>query len=245
MGVPRFHVSGALSPGGQAEFDDEQAHQARSVLRLRPGDAVVVFDGSGAEGKAVVTTMTRGVVAYEVQSVERPEREPPLRLRVGLALLRGERFDMAVQKLTEIGVDRITPLAADRSVVSFPDAADWERRAARLERIAREAAEQSERVSLPIIDAPLTLGALLRDGPVACLVERDDALPAGALGLGRAMTIAVGPEGGWSPAERSLMLTQGAGQMSLGRLILRSETAAIVAAGTLLQRAWHELNGTR
>jgi 16S rRNA (uracil1498-N3)-methyltransferase len=185
--------------------------------------------------------MKKDAVGYEVRSISTPEREPTLNLRVGLALLRGERFDLAVQKLTEIGVARITPLAADRCVVSFPVAADWERRADRLLRVAREASEQSERVTIPRIDAPLSLAAFLGTGQTICLVERAEAPPLAALPLQNAMSLAIGPEGGWSANERAAMGEAQAIEAGLGRLILRAETAAIVSAGTLLQRAWHEL----
>lgn len=241
MSLPRFFVETPLDLGAAACLDPEQSRQVRSTLRLRPGDEIVVFDGSGAEGVAALTAIQKESVAYEVRAIEHPQREPVLRLRVGLALLRGERFDLAVQKLTELGVSRITPLTAERCVVSFPVAADWERRAGRLLRVAREAAEQSERVTVPLLDAPITPAALLQDGPLISLVERADATPLSAVALAGQLTIAIGPEGGWAPRELAQFRAAQVNEASLGRLILRAETAAIVAAGTLLQRGWHEL----
>ncbi len=237
MTIPRFFVDTPPATGVEGQLDAEQSRQARSTLRLRPGAQIVVLDGSGAEAVATITGLRKEAVSWRVDSVSHPARQPPIRLRVALALLRGERFDWAVQKLTEVGVERITPLAAERCVVSFPVAADWARRADRLNRVIREAAEQSERVTLPRLDSPVSLPQLLDQGPTVVLVERADAAPIATLPLTADLTLAVGPEGGWSPGELR-MIAERAKAAALGRLILRAETAAIVAAGTIIQCAW-------
>jgi 16S rRNA (uracil1498-N3)-methyltransferase len=170
--------------------------------------------------------------------VEQPDREPPLQLTVGLALLKGDRFEVAVQKLTELGVTRIAPLLTERSVVSFDDVRGWRKRGERYQRIAREAAEQSERVTLPVIAEPATLADFLRQQPVNVLLERAESALIATITPGPEAAIAIGPEGGWSDAEQRLIALEAAGTASMGRLILRAETAAIVAAGTLIQRAW-------
>lgn len=240
MTTPRFFVQSPVAVGQAAALDPEQTRQVRNTLRMRTGDALVVFDGSGREGHAQVSSMRKDSVEYTVIRVDTPRREPPLALDVALAVLRGERFELAVQKLTEVGVRSIIPLLTERTVVSFEAAADWERRAARLQRIAREAAEQSERVTLPHIAAPLPLPELLTRRAITCLVERDTAPPLASIPLAEVTTIAIGPEGGWSPRERALVRAADVQIASMGSLVLRAETAAIVAAGTLLQRAWHE-----
>lgn len=228
-----------LSTGATGMLGDEQVRQLRSVLRLSVGDEIVVFDGSGAEARATIATLDRSSGSFQIEAVHNPRREPGIGLTVGLALLRGERFEIAVQKLTEIGVRRITPLSADRCVVSYSDAREWAKRASRLERIAREAAEQSERVTLPKLDSPVTVAEFLeRERGVIALIERADAVRLHDLPSDSSVTIAVGPEGGWSDAEINLLAASGVTAASLGSLILRAETAAIVAAGTIIQAAW-------
>lgn len=208
------------------------------MLRLAIGDKIILFNGTGVEATARITSATRHEFGYEVTSVDRPDRQPPIQLTVGLALLKGDRFEIAVQKLTELGVTQIVPLLTERSVVSFDDARGWLKRAERYARIAREAAEQSERVTLPTLTKPTTLGTFLHDHAVTVLLERDEAIPICDLEPGPTMAIAIGPEGGWSEREQILIVRDAAGTTSLGRLILRAETAAIVAAGALVQQAW-------
>jgi 16S rRNA (uracil1498-N3)-methyltransferase len=238
MPSPRYYVSDDLRSGATGQLSADQARQSRSVLRLRPGAALTLFNGTGVEAAATLTALDARDATYEVRSVLRPEREPPVALTIGLAWLRGEHFDLAVQKLTELGVVNITPLAAERCVVSYEAAADWEKRRARLERIAREAAEQSERVTLPNIEPPSAVEAFLeRRSPIA-LVERTSAAPLASLTFAPELALAIGPEGGWTERETRAIERGAAGVASLGRLIYRAETAAIVAAGVVIQAAW-------
>jgi 16S rRNA (uracil1498-N3)-methyltransferase len=238
--LPRFYVRYALQAGAIGALTPDQTRQARSVLRLGAGSRVALFDGSGVEAIARILVPLQAGATWEVESVTRPLREPPLRLTVGLALLRGERFEVALQKLTELGVTRICPLSAERSVVSFDVACAWERKLERFQRIVQQAAEQSERVTIPSIDAPVPLGEFLQTQPAVVLVERGTHPSLAGVPLLPSMALAVGPEGGWSERELQSIARDAAGTASLGRLILRAETAAIVAAGTLIQRAWAE-----
>lgn len=238
MATPRFYVPDALAPGCEGVLDAGQSRQARSVLRLSAGDLLTLFNGTGIEATARVVTPAKSGVPFIVESVDSPEREPPVSLTVGLAVLKGDRFEVALQKLTELGVSRIVPLLTERSVVSFDDARGWLKRAERYARISREAAEQSERVILPEIAKPTALAEFLHQQPVIVLLERAASVPIGDITPGEAAAIAVGPEGGWSEREQQLIAETAAGTASLGRLILRAETAAIVAAGTLIQRSW-------
>jgi 16S rRNA (uracil1498-N3)-methyltransferase len=236
--APRFFVDTALSPGAEGTLTPEQSRKVRSVLRLSAGSRLLLCDGTGKEAVARVVSLHGTSVVWHADEVEEPDREPPLDLTVGLALLRGERFDLAVQKLTELGVRRIVPLRADRCVVSLEVARAIQTRVDRYRRIGREAAEQAERVTLPVIDLPQTLDTFLSDWPVTVLVERTDASPLSQLQVGEAFALAIGPEGGWSDRELTRIAANAHGTASLGRLILRAETAAIVAAGALVQQSW-------
>jgi 16S rRNA (uracil1498-N3)-methyltransferase len=238
MTLARFHVPLDLYPGARGALDERQTQQVRSVLRLRVGASFVVFDGSGVEGTATLTTLKQSGAQFEVTAVEEPDREPPLALTVGLALLRGDHFEIAVQKLTELGVRRLVPLAAERCVVSYDVPASWEKRADRYRRIVREAAEQSERVTLLDIATPLSPAAFFERERAIALVERSDAPSISVVPLAVELAIAIGPEGGWAPAELRSIERAAGGSAALGQLILRAETAAVAAAATLLQRAW-------
>jgi 16S rRNA (uracil1498-N3)-methyltransferase len=238
MPSPRFYVPDALASESTIELTAEQARQLRTVLRLRPGDALTLFDGSGREAGATLTQLTGTSATASVISVTRPLREPGLRLTIGLALIKPAAFELAVQKLTELGLARIVPLITDRAVVSYRDARDWERRAVRLERILREAAEQAERVTLPELAAPMRLPDLLDRQPVVALVERSDAEPLRRIPFVADTALAIGPEGGWSPAERVLLEQRAWAAASLGNLILRAETAAIAAATIILHESY-------
>lgn len=236
MATPRLYVPGPLAQGEIIELALDQARQLRTVLRLRTGTGLCLFDGSGVEASATLIRLESSAAAAEVIGLTRPQREPALRLTVALALLKPAAFELAVQKLTELGVARIVPLATEHAVVSYRDARDWERRAIRLERILREAAEQSERVTLPVLAPPMRLAKLLEQHPVVALVERGPARPLQQIDLGADAVLTVGPEGGWSPAERGLLQQRAATLASLGGLILRAETAAIAATAIALHR---------
>jgi 16S rRNA (uracil1498-N3)-methyltransferase len=207
------------------ELDGQDRHHFERVLRLRPGQVVTVADGTGAW--RCCTWRDGGDLEPAGEMVRAPTLLPPV--TVGLAVTKGERFDWAVQKLTELGVDRIVALVAARSVVRL-DGEAASRRVLRWRRVAREAAVQSRRVTLPEVDGILPVTGVaagveggLRPGGTAL------ADPGGQPPSLQRPTVLVGPEGGWSPEE----LASGLATVGLGSTVLRAETAA-VAAGVLL-----------
>lgn len=235
MALHRFFVESALEPDGAGTLTAEQARQIRSVLRLREGDSVVLFDGSGVEASARLTVIRSAGAEFQITGISRPLREPSLAVTVGLALLRGERFEIALQKLTELGVRRIVPLAADHCVVTYRKPGEWEKKAVRFRRIIVEALEQSERVTDTVLDSPTSLDAFLNQHTATVLTERSDARPLALHRFKEEAALAIGPEGGWSARERKLIAEHGT-EASLGGLILRAETAAIVAAAIVIQQ---------
>jgi 16S rRNA (uracil1498-N3)-methyltransferase len=238
MSSPRFYVPGPLNPGAVGSLTQAQSRQISQVLRMQAGQRFALFDGTGVEAEASIVEVGSGVTSFEVLAVAHPDRSPPIRLTVGLAALRGDRFEVAVQKLTELGVQRIVPLSTDRSVISFNDARAWERRLHRLQRIVVEAAEQCERVTIPDVVNPATVAEFLSQEPVIALVERTSSSMLLDIDPGTTAAIAIGPEGGWSRDELAAIENEAFATASLGRLILRAETAAIVAAGTMIQQSW-------
>jgi 16S rRNA (uracil1498-N3)-methyltransferase len=228
----------------------EEARHLRDVLRLKPGDEAFVFDGEGREYRCRVAEQTRDGALLEIEEEVAAERpESPLRLTLGVALLKGEKFDLVVQKATELGVARIVPVAAKLSDVRIKDVSDAARRVARWKRIALEALKQSGRARLPEVIGPTAFAALVEssgpnEGCRLVFSERDGRgllETAGQWPEGCAMVTAlIGPEGGWADEELAHAKACGWSIVTLGGRRLRAETAAIAAA-TLLQHLFGDL----
>ena len=200
-------------------LDETDRHHLERVLRLRPGEVVTVADGAGRWRRC--TWEPGGGLDPAGEVVAEGPPHPPV--TVGFALVKGDH-DWVVQKLTEAGVDRIAPFLAARSVVRW-DGEKAARNAHRWRRVAREAAMQSRRAWLPVVEdvVPFAQAVAARAEEVA-LAE-----PGGApVSLGRPAVL-VGPEGGWAPAE----LGTGLPTVGLGPTVLRTETAALVTAALL------------
>jgi len=207
-------------------LDDDAAHHLSRVLRLRPGAEVCATDGAGRWRRCRLASGASLAVDGEVHQVAAP-RYP---VTVGFALVKGAKPELVVQKLTELGIDRIVPFAAQRSVVRWdPDRAT--KQLARMRRVSREACAQSRRLWLPEVTELSSLSTLLESGAVVA-----DA--GGRPLVGSDRVVAVGPEGGWAESELEHPVRgDGAGRLvdrvGLGEHVLRAETAAITA-GVLL-----------
>lgn len=226
----RFFVETALQIGEEVALPADKARQIKSVLRLRPGDEVALFNGDGNDYTARLIGSPGGGLVEIVGS--RPARSSgPPELSLALALIKADKFDWVVQKATELGVVRFIPLESANAVVSLRvDRA--RQRLDRWRRIAIEAAEQSGRATIPVFEPVTTFDRLLEQESISdavMLSERETARRLDqivAADLTR-LTLLVGPEGGFSPGEVE-SFTQAAGRtVTLGPLILRSETAAI------------------
>jgi 16S rRNA (uracil1498-N3)-methyltransferase len=225
--------------GDAVEVSGDEGHHAVAVRRLRVGESVVVTDGLGARVVGAVTETGKRlfvVVADSVESVPRPEP----RVVVVQALPKGDRGELAVEMLTEVGVDRIVPWAASRSVAVWKGARAAKSHA-RWVSTAREAAKQSRRAWLPEVD-PLagteTVAALLAEADVALVLHEDGAGLLGDLTVPASGTIAlvVGPEGGLAPEELETFAAAGAHVVRLGDEVLRTSTAGVAAVAALLAR---------
>jgi 16S rRNA (uracil1498-N3)-methyltransferase len=197
-------------------LEDPDRHHIDQVLRVRTGDEITVTDGEGRWRVCRFGNRLDPVGPIETEPAPDPE------ITIAFALVKGERPELVVQKLTEIGVDRIVPFVADRTVVRW-DADKRRRNATRLAVVAREAAMQSRRTRLPVIE-PVAEFADLSARLGAARADRGGAAPS----LARPMLL-IGPEGGWSDDERAAMPES----VGLGPTVLRAETAAIVAAAAL------------
>ena len=202
-------------------FSAAEMHHLTRVLRLRSDDRITLGDGVGRWRVAKVGLQDDSLGPVRTISAPNPA------LRVGFALLKGDRNEWVVQKLTELGVDSIIPLVTSRSVVRW-DRDRSARNHDRLTKVAREASMQCRRVWLPEVVAPTTIGELVAQpsGPTTVTLAEPGGRPPSL----ERPTILVGPEGGWTPDELALDVPR----VGLGPTILRAETAAVVAATLLV-----------
>ena len=222
----RFLLDSPLAEPGEYRLNRLESHHAVNVLRHRAGDVVVVFDGTGAYADAVIEDANKNGVRVSVAEIFTEERLP-LHLTIATAMPKGKRWQVLVEKCTELGVDRIIPLLSERSVVKGEgDVHKWRRWAV-------EAAKQSRRAQIPEVIEPLRLDETLvtAKSEAALLFIAD---PQGETpqtyrsvlkDVSRAMVI-IGPEGGLSERELDLCRKFGAKTVCLSPFTLRIETAA-------------------
>jgi 16S rRNA (uracil1498-N3)-methyltransferase len=232
----RFYLVDPLHTGLELTLPEHISRQITSVLRLKPGDDIRLFNADGSEYIAKLFDVRREAVGVSVLRCEPGIALPPPRLTVALALIKHERFEWALQKLTELGVDRIVPLTTERTVLSFR-VDRGAQRFARWQRIVVEAAEQSGRVRLPEIDDVVNLADLLSAHPeeqAILLWEDEQSVELPELFEPRPTLVVIGPEGGFSASEVAQAREMGCCTASLGPLTLRTETAAVAAASLML-----------
>jgi 16S rRNA (uracil1498-N3)-methyltransferase len=237
------YVDAPLAVGTRVTLEGGAARHVTRVLRLRVGEALTLFNGSGGEYAASIEQSQGGRVAVAIGGQRAIERESPLALTLAQGVSRGERMDLVVQKATELGVSGLVPVLTERSVVRLT-AQLAERRLNHWRAIAVAACEQSGRNRLPAIAAPVPLKDFLRsatDGVTRLLLS-----PGAAATLAdvprpvTAVMVLIGPEGGLAQAEQEAAVAAGFKAVRLGPRVLRTETAAI-AALTLLQREFGDL----
>ena len=234
MGVPRIHCDLRLGPGAQFALDADAAQHVAKALRLKTGDAIVVFDGRGGEYDASLTRVERERVDVKVGPVREPGRESPLEVGLVQGLPEADKMDWIIQKATELGVGWIQPVTCERSVVRL-SAERAARREAHWRRVAIAAAEQSGRTRIPDvrptlgfmswIAAPAEIPRWMLDPSAAPITSQPP--------VTAPMELLVGPEGGFAERERELLASRGAIGVSLGPRVLRTETAAIVAMSAI------------
>jgi 16S rRNA (uracil1498-N3)-methyltransferase len=244
MSLRRLFVNDRLLHGSELRLGDEPARYLGRVLRLKSGDAVNVFNGEDGEWAATITRFEKHGVVLVIRDRVANDRESRLRIHLVQGISRGERMDFVVQKATELGVSRISPVLTDHGVVRFDD----KRAAKRCEhwrRVAESACEQSGRTCPPRIDAPQPLNYWFGTAPreEQCNVVLNPAAAIRLAGMAvpdAGLCLLIGPEGGFSEREYEDAKAAGFEAASLGPRILRTETAAI-AAVALAQSSWGDL----
>lgn len=240
MPIPRFYCPIPLAAGRQALLPEAVTRHALSALRLRVGDALILFNGDGCECTAILESGGRQA-RVRVMDCRPAHRESPLAVTLAQGVSSGERMDYTLQKAVELGVAAIQPIMTRRTVVRL--GADKRlRRRAHWQGVVMSACEQCGRTRLPevdeIVDFPDWLAGAGRDFPIRFMLD-----PQGAMRLrelapptGPVLLLA-GPEGGLEPGEREAARSAGFIPLCLGPRILRTETAA-VAALAAMQSLW-------
>ncbi|MGN6390543.1 MAG: 16S rRNA (uracil(1498)-N(3))-methyltransferase [Burkholderiaceae bacterium] len=233
--MPRFHVPAPLSAGSSIRLPDTVAHHIQ-VLRLRAGDAITLFDGTGGSYAATLTTVERRHAEAAIGAFSPDETELPFPVVLAQALPEGAKMDWIVEKAVELGASAITPLSARRCVTRLSDERA-EKKLIHWRAIVVAAAEQSGRNRLPPVAVPIAIERWEAPaGHRALLLS-----PRGAqslAGWARArlpepVALLVGPEGGFAAEEEDAAIARGALPLTMGPRILRTETAGLAALAAL------------
>jgi 16S rRNA (uracil1498-N3)-methyltransferase len=226
-----------------AELRGEDARHLARVLRAEPGQQYEIADGACVCLAEIAVVERDRVIFRVVEALDTPAL--PVRLTLFAAIVKFDRFEWLVEKVTELGVAAIVPVSAARSEKGLLEGA--RKRAARWRRIAHESAQQARRLKPPEIGEPIPLAAAITSatGHRYFLDEQPGAPPLAAAippsaerHITETIALLTGPEGGWTGAERAAAIASGWTPVSLGPLILRAETAAIAAAGILTHAWW-------
>jgi 16S rRNA (uracil1498-N3)-methyltransferase len=245
--LPRFLAADIDAISGAATLSADETHHLTGVLRLRPDDEVAVFDGRGREYRARIERVTREGARLRLIEEVPPAPEPAVRLTVAQSVLKGDRMDAVVRDATMMGAAAIEPIVSEHTIAR--GALRGGRGSERWRRIAIASAKQCRRAVIPMIGEGTPFPGWIAQDTAALrvlLVEPDAATPGRALDLLRGApppdtaTLAVGPEGGWSPGEIDSAIQAGWTPITLGRRTLRADAVSIVAI-SVLQALWGDL----
>lgn len=241
MRCPRIYSPQPLAANTTLELAPEASHHLARVLRMQRGDALIVFNGEGGEYPATIAAVDKRAVQIATEQVRENAPESPLHLHLGIAMSKGERMDWIVQKATELGVARITPLYSERVELKL-QGERAEKKLAHWRGIAIAACEQCGRNRLPVIEGIQTLAQWLEQTGADrkfVLHHRTEAALDASPAPG-SVALLIGPEGGLTETEIAGAQRQGFAPLQLGPRVLRTETAPL-AAISIMQFLWGDL----
>ncbi len=239
MRISRLYANDTLRINEVINLDDDNAHYARSVLRLKNDAQIILFNGQGGEFLGRVVEVSRKNVRVELQKFIDRSVESNLKIQIGLGISRGDRMDFSVQKAVELGATKITPLITERCVVQFKD----EKKSQRWQhwqKIIQHASEQSGRTVLPDFNEIATFESWTAVQSSGLRIFLDPYAQTSLAQLtpeNNEVTLLTGPEGGFSNTERDAAVLAGFTPVRLGARVLRTETASLAALATV-QMLW-------
>jgi len=242
MRISRLYVAAPLNQGQHLELNDDNAHYVRTVLRLKPEQNIVLFNGQGGEYQCRLSEVNRKTVQVTIEKFIARDVESPLEVRLGIGISRGDRMDWSVQKAVELGVNHLTPLVTERCVIKFNDDKK-QQRFLHWQHIIQHAAEQSGRTSLPELGEIITLPdwANRQQSLKVFLDPYADQTLSDLKPENDCITLLSGPEGGFSDQERQIAKAAGFIPVRMGARILRTETAVLTALAAV-QSLWGDFN---
>jgi len=231
-----------ISPQTAFEFSDpKEIHHLKNVLRLKCDDTIAVFNAHGQEGLALITAINSSTITLQTISLQSPQKSQLFRIILACAIPKKAKFEWIIEKTSELGVDTIVPLLTARTEVRFT-AAKAEQKQERYHQVALNAAKQSQRSTVPIINAPVKFLDFLKSVSaektmllIPCLPgDRKHLMEIMPPGPGIAqIVIFIGPEGDFTPGEIAAAQEHGAIPVSLGQTVLKVDTAAIAVVSML------------
>jgi 16S rRNA (uracil1498-N3)-methyltransferase len=237
----RFFVNSKDIAARKVVIADSRVHQIRDVLRMKAGNEIIVLDNTGLEYHVRLTNIKPKEIVGEVIEKKRSDAEPHTKITLYQSILARDKFEFVLQKCTEIGVTQFVPVITERSIVRRAEKIT-EQKLSRFESIIAEAAEQSERGNIPSLRSPIELFQVVSE------MGKNDMCLFGStqncqslkniLQVCRShpenIALFIGPEGGFSEKEIEFLVVRGVQPFSLGKRILRTETAAVAASAIIL-----------
>lgn len=242
MRTTRFYLPQSLSPNATVELTAEASHHAFTVLRLKEGAPLIVFNGAGGEYTAQIVSASKKSVMIQTDSFNPVDNESPLLTHLAMGISKGERFDLVLQKATELGVSEITPLFTERTEVRLSKDRE-EKIQQRWQNIVINACEQSQRNRLPKLNTPVDFSVLLDNekSEKKIILHHHSQQSLDKTHKPKSVCLLVGPEGGFSDTEFQFATQQGFVALTLGPRVLRTETAPL-AALSVVQMLWGDFS---
>ena len=238
--MPRFFVPAPPDVGGTAVITGDDARHIAGALRMAPGEPLTLCDGAGQDYLCRIESLARDAVTLRVERSEKSIGESSLSATLYMGLPKADKLELVIQKSVELGAVRIVPTVTARSIARI-DPRDSEKKTARWQKIAAEAAGQSGRGIIPTVEPPITLRAALprlaRENVLLCY--EGGGAPLGDLvsPADESVSLLIGPEGGFAPEEVEAVVAGGGRLATLGTRILRCETAPLAALAILQEAA--------
>ncbi|VUD51551.1 Ribosomal RNA small subunit methyltransferase E [Thalassocella blandensis] len=241
MRVPRVYTTQNIQTGQELALEAGPSHHLIKVLRMSEGRELLVFNGNGKEYSAVIHSATKKVATITINKETDIARQSPLDIELAIGLSKGDRFEWVLQKATELGVTRITPLLTERTEIKL-SSERLEKKITSWENIIIGACEQSQRNILPALSPPMHLSDFLSHSQAQLKFILHHRSEAGLSDIKKPDSVAliIGPEGGLSETEIDLALKHSCSPLTLGPRVMRTETAPI-AALSVFQYLWGDL----